>query len=197
MFRALWTQTGAPTCNPERRRSTTGYVFTLGGAAISWLSKLQPTVALSSTEAEYMALSAVTQETLFLRQLLPVFADCLIQPPHTAVPDLPMVLPPTQIWEDNQGAIHMATNQVTSARTKHIDIRHHFVREQLESRAISVTYIPTQHQLADLFTKNLGRVQFQYLSNIMLGTAQRQACAPLLGSIKPTSRLGATPASSG
>ena len=80
-----------------------------------------------------MALSAVTQETLFLRQLLPVFADCLIQPPHTAVPDLSMVLPPTQIWEDNQGAIHMATNQVTSARTKHIDIdiRHHFVREQL------------------------------------------------------------------
>jgi hypothetical protein len=153
--------------NLDTRRATTGYVFMLSGAAISWASKLQQTVALSSTEAEYMALSAATQDALFLRQLLPIFRACLY--PHLKCAELP----PIQLWEDNQGSIHMAQNQVTSSRSKHIDIRHHFVREQCnELHSIVISYIPTQHQLADCLTKNLGRIQFRLLSNIMLGAAR-------------------------
>lgn len=125
----------------ETRRSTTGYVFMLGGGSISWASKLQPTVALSSTEAEYMAACAAVQEAIYMRRLLGDLKCEQVQP--------------TIIWEDNQGCIAMSKNPIHHKRTKHIDIRYHFTREKVESGEIDLKYVSTEHQLADLLTKPL------------------------------------------
>ena len=102
------------------RRSTTGYCFMLivQGGAISWKTRRQPTVALSSTEAEYMALSAATQEALYLKKLVSEFDQNLSE--HCIT-----------IHEDNQGSIALVDNPVHHNITKHIDIRYHFVREQV------------------------------------------------------------------
>lgn len=139
----------------DTRRSTTGYLFKLAGGSISWASKLQPTVALSSTEAEYMALSAGVQEALYLRQLL---EDLGYQQSAATV-----------IHEDNQGCIALADNPIHHKRTKHIDIRYHFVRERIESEEIKVSYVPTEHQLADLLTKALPRDRMVYLRDHVMG----------------------------
>uniref|UniRef100_A0AAV1T9W5 Reverse transcriptase Ty1/copia-type domain-containing protein n=1 Tax=Peronospora matthiolae TaxID=2874970 RepID=A0AAV1T9W5_9STRA len=96
----------------DTRRSTTGYVFILNGAAIAWRSQRQPTVAGSSTEAEYMSLYSATQEMIWLRRLLK---------------DLCMYNDgPTTVYQDNQGAIALARNPLYNSRTKHIDTKYHF-----------------------------------------------------------------------
>ena len=141
--------------DPDTRRSTTGYVFMLCGASISWASKLQPTVALSSAEAEYMALSAAVQEAVYLRRLLSDLGYPQEQP--------------TVIYEDNQGCIAMSNNPVMHKRTKHIDIRYHFVREHVESQEIRLEYVASEHQLADLLTKPLGAVRMAMLREQVLG----------------------------
>ena len=97
------------------RHSTTGNLFMMSGAAITWSSKKQPVVALSTTEAEYVALSAATQEAVWLSRLL---SDI------KAPPQMPIL-----IKEDNQGTIAIARNPVSHSRTKHIDIEFHYVRE--------------------------------------------------------------------
>ena len=97
------------------RHSTSGNVFMLASGSISWSSRKQAVVALSTAEAEYIALSSATQEIMWLRRLL---TDLHSKP-----------YGPTELKEDNQGAIAIAKNPVTHNRTKHIDIRHHFVRE--------------------------------------------------------------------
>ena len=99
----------------DARKSRTGYVAMICGSAIAWGSKLQPSVALSTTEAEYMALSAATQEVVFLRQLLINLGE--------------VVGGPTPMFEDNQECEALATNTMTTSKTKHIDTRHHFVRD--------------------------------------------------------------------
>src|SRR6202042_3370483 len=95
----------------ETRRSITGYIFYLGSGPISWKSKFQPTIALSTTEAEYMALCAAIQEGLWLRAFLSELC-------------LPVSCSPIRIHEDNQGCIALANNPVLHARTKHIDIKY-------------------------------------------------------------------------
>ena len=131
------------------RRSTSGNVFLLGGAAITWASKKQNSVALSTVEAEYMALSVATQEAIWLRQLQE----------ELGMKDAG----PTLIYEDNQGAISMAKNPVFHKRTKHIQIRYHFVREAVEDEVITLEYCRTSEMLADSFTKPLPREQFERL----------------------------------
>lgn len=127
------------------RRFTTGYVFMLGVGAISWNSKRQPTIALSTTEAEYMAMSQCTKEAIWLRQLL---ADVgFVQQGGT------------QVLCDNQGAIALAKNPTHYSRTKHIDVQHHFIREQVEDQVIELKYVPTQAMVADVLTKALGKSQ--------------------------------------
>jgi hypothetical protein len=136
----------------DTRRSVTGYVFFLGESPISWKSKSQPTVALSSTEAEYMGLASSTQEMLYLKAL------CL----QFGIPvDFPVVL------GDNMSALALVSNPVHHARTKHIDIRHHYCREALESGIIDYQYVHTLLNVADTFTKPLAFHQFVVLRDLM------------------------------
>ena len=142
----------------DTRRSTTGYVFTFNGGAISWGSKLQPTVALSSSEAEYMALAAAVQEATHLRQLL---GDLGCNISNSSI----------TIYEDNIGCIAMSANPVFHKRTKHIAIKYHFVREKVESGEIDVKYVSTKQQLADILTKPLSKQKTILLSNSIMDGA--------------------------
>lgn len=137
----------------DDRHSTTGNIFLLSGGAISWLSKKQCVVSLSSTEAEYIALSTATQELVYLRRLL---SDLGVQ--HDK---------PTVLMEDNQGTIALAQNPVFHARTKHIDIRHHYVREAIQKNVISLQYCHTKNMIADVLTKAVVKTQFQRLIRLM------------------------------
>ena len=127
------------------RKSTSGYIFMLSGGPISWSSKKQKCVALSTAEAEYVALSGAAQECLWLRQL-EAELGC---PPEG----------PTLIFEDNQSAIAMAKNPQFHGRAKHIDIRYHFIREQVASGTIKIEYCATKDMAADIMTKGLTREQ--------------------------------------
>ena len=120
---------------------------------ITWLSKKQGIVALSTTEAEYVALSTATQEAVWLRRLL---MDI------NALPNGPTVL-----MEDNQGAIAIAKNPIVHARTKHIDIRYHYIREAVQGRTIKLEYCPTNEMLADILTKPLSKGRFELLRQAM------------------------------
>lgn len=134
----------------DTRRSTTGYVFMLGNGAITWKSKRQKTVALSTTEAEYMAACDGAREAVWLRQLM---KDVGYEQER-----------PTTMNIDNQSAILLIKNPELHHRTKHIDVRLHFIRDLYEDSIISAEYIETGKQLADVFTKPLASNVFN--SNI-------------------------------
>ncbi len=133
----------------DTRRSTTGHVLKLTGAAITWLSQRQPVMALSSTEAEYIALSSAAQQAVWLRRL---YEELGLD-----------AKAPNEVCEDNQGAICLASNPVAHKRTKHIDIRHHYICECVTAGLIKLVYVPTQEMTADLFTKSLPTTAFQRL----------------------------------
>ena len=127
----------------------------MAGGAITWRSKLQTSVALSSTEAEYMALSQCTQEAIHLRSLLAAVGVICDQP--------------TTVFENNQGCIALAENPVNHQRTKHIDVRYHFTRDAVLDGTISIEYLPTQEQLADLLTKGVPAPRIEYLRSMISG----------------------------
>jgi hypothetical protein len=131
--------------DPNTRKSTSGYVYMLGGGAITWSSKRQPIVALSSAEAEYIAQSHCGREVLWLRRLLTALGF-----PQTD---------PTIIYADNQAAIKLADGGQFHNRTKHIHTRFHFIRQLVEDRQIEYRYISTHLNLADIFTKALAKAQ--------------------------------------
>jgi hypothetical protein len=133
----------------ETRRSTAGYLFNVGSGAISWSSKRQPTVALSSCEAEYMGETQATKEAIWLKRLL---QELHVDRSQTQA---------TIIFGDNQSAIALAKNPQFHARTKHIDIQHHFVREKQDEGLIDIRYISTAEQVADGLTKALPKDAFQ------------------------------------
>ncbi|KAJ0390641.1 hypothetical protein P43SY_010880 [Pythium insidiosum] len=112
--------------NLDDRRSVSGMVMMMNGGPVVYKSKYQATVALSSTEAEYLALSMCAQEVAWVRGLLNDLGINLEKP--------------TQVWEDNQGAIALAHNQGYHARTKHVDIRHHYIRESINNKIIKLDY---------------------------------------------------------
>ena len=120
-------------------------VFTLSGGAISWASKLQPTVAASTAEAEYMAAGSAVKEALWLRKLLPVFGI-----KGTTV----------KIMCDNQGAIKLLKHPIASIRSKHIDVLHHFARERVARGEVEFEYCKSADMAADSLTKAVpaGRV---------------------------------------
>jgi hypothetical protein len=125
------------------RRSTTGYVFLISGGAVSWSSKKQTSVALSSTKVEYMAAAAATKEAIWLKTFL---SELNLLKTH-----------PITLQINNQSAILLAKNSMFHERTKHIAIRYHFIREKLEEGEICVEYVPTNEQVADVLTKPLVR----------------------------------------
>ena len=128
--------------NAANRRSTSGYTFSLGNAAIAWSSKKQSTIALSSTEAEYRGAVVATCEAIWLRRLLKDLQD--------------EVLDLTTIYCDNLSNIQLAKNPVFHARTKHIEVHYHFVHECVLSSEVELTYVSTDRHNADIFTKPLG-----------------------------------------
>ena len=134
----------------DDRHSTSGNLFLLAGGPISWQSKKQGVVALSTCEAEYVALSAAVQEAIWLKKLL---ADLGV------VPKQPVV-----IMED---ALAVAKNPIAHTRTKHIDIRYHFIREAVRDQKFNLCYCPTKKMLADLLTKPLPKEQFEVLRQAM------------------------------
>ena len=140
---------------PDTRRSTSGYVIMLNGSAISWLSKRQPTVALSSAEAEYVTACFAAQEVQFIRQTL---KELELLKTHS----------PTTIYCDSQSAIHMIGNP-TSGRAKHIDIKAHFVKETQERGVTNFTYIHTNANAADMLTKALSGPKTIHFRDIISG----------------------------
>ncbi|GJE98550.1 hypothetical protein PsYK624_147820 [Phanerochaete sordida] len=138
--------------DPIDRRSQTGYLLRLAGGAFSWNSRAQRTVAHSSMDAEYMALSDCSRQVVWVRALLA---------------ELGYTLDSTPICCDNQGAIFVSSNPVTERRSKHIDIRYHYIRDIVEQGHVQIYYVPGEDNPADLFTKNLGRVKFNKFKNML------------------------------
>ncbi|CAN6726958.1 unnamed protein product [Malus baccata var. baccata] len=139
------------------RRSTSGYCIFLGSNLISWSAKKQATVARSSTEAEYRSLAHTAAELTWICKKF-----CDIGFPLSQVPTL---------WCDNISAISLASNPVFHARTKHIEIDYHYIRELVLVNLITVKFVCSQDQLADIHTKSLSKSRFSYLkSKLSLGS---------------------------
>ena len=137
----------------DDRKSTSGYIFQMSGAAISWRSKKQACVALSTAEAEYIALASAAQEAVWMRQLL---TDLRSKPEEA-----------TKIYEDNQSAICLAKNPQFHGRAKHIGIKYHYIREQVENGNVELSYCRTEEMVADALTKGLSRGQFRKLREML------------------------------
>ena len=140
----------------RQRRSTTGFVFYVAGGPVSWRSKLQQTVALSTTEAEYLAAGDATREALWLRSMLNELGLRQAQA--------------TIIYEDNQSCIALTLNPGQHQRTKHIDVRHHFIQSHVEEGSILLTYLCTEDMVADLLTKALATPRFNKLKARLLNS---------------------------
>jgi hypothetical protein len=136
----------------DTRRSTSGYVFIMYGGAICWASKRQQTVAASTTEAEYMAAAAAVKECLWLRKL---FGDLHV---NTGA---------MHVFADNQSAIKLLRNPISSLRSKHIDVVHHFARERVMRKEVSFSYISTEKMVADVFTKALSESKHKFCAHAM------------------------------
>ncbi|GJS23867.1 retrovirus-related pol polyprotein from transposon TNT 1-94 [Tanacetum coccineum] len=132
----------------DTRRSTSGSAQFLGDKLVSWSSKKQKSTAISTTEAEYIAMSGCCAQILWIRSQLSDYGF--------AFNKIPM-------YCDNRSAIALCCNNVQHSRSKHIDIRHHFIREQVENGVVELYFVTTDYQLADIFTKALPRERFEFL----------------------------------
>jgi hypothetical protein len=135
------------------RHSMSGYMIVLNGGPVAWSSRKQPIIALSTAEAEYIALTAAAREILYIQLLLEELYETSPKP--------------TPVYCDNQAAIALATNNKFHARTKHIDIRYHFVRAHVRNQTFELKYCPTDDNIADAFTKALPRPRLQKLRTMM------------------------------
>ena len=133
------------------RKSTGAYIIYLGSNAISWSCKKQPTVARSSTEAEYRTIGSTTTELLWLQQVLKELGINIQQPPS--------------IFSDNIGATYLCANPVFHTRMKHLAIDYHFVRDLVAKNQLTVSHVPSSHQLADLLTKPLSSARHSFLTS--------------------------------
>lgn len=138
----------------QDRKSTSGFVIFLGSNLVHWSSTKQRIVALSSAEAEYVAICDVTREIMYFRTLLSDLGF-----PQTD---------PTVVYSDSQSAIAMATGECISRHSKHMDVRYHYIREQIAQRTITLRYIPSNDNLADPFTKQLPRLAHTELTSRLM-----------------------------
>ncbi|GJV09065.1 retrovirus-related pol polyprotein from transposon TNT 1-94 [Tanacetum coccineum] len=132
----------------DTRRSTSGSAQFLGDKLVSWSSKKQKSTAISTTEAEYIAMSGCCAQILWMRSQLTDYGFAFNKIP---------------LYCDNRSAIALCCNNVQHSRSKHIDIRHHFIREQVEKGVVELYFMTTDYQLADIFTKALPRERFEFL----------------------------------
>jgi len=144
----------------DTRRSTTGYVFKVAGGAVSWSSKLQKTVAVSTTEAEYMAAAASVKEALWWKSI-----SVDLQLGSTAYQ-------PVLIFTDNQAALQLVKNPILHQRAKHIDVQYHFSRQRVQLQHVRFNWCPTKDMVADIMTKPLPRDKLQRF-RLDMGVQQR------------------------
>jgi hypothetical protein len=131
------------------RKSTGGLIFFMAGGPVAWQSSKQKVVALSSCEAEYIAAAGAACEGVWLARLLAELIGGAVRAPKLMV--------------DNKSAIALMKNPVHHNRSKHIDVKYHFIRECWDRRLIDIEFVGTEHQLGDILTKALGRSRFQEL----------------------------------
>jgi hypothetical protein len=134
----------------EDRRAITGYAFLIDGGAVSWSSKRQEIVSLSTTESEYVAATHGMKEAIWLRSLL----SEVFEP----------IKPPTTLFSDNQAAIALARDHQYHSRTKHIDVRYHFIRWVIEQGSLRLIYCPTDDMVADTLTKALPSAKVKHFA---------------------------------
>ena len=145
----------------DDRKSTSGYLFQIGGGPVSWRSKKQSSVALSTAEAEYMALASAGQEAVWMRLLTAELCG-------NSMKEL-------TIFEDNQSAIQMSKNPKFHGRAKHIGIKFHFIRELVSDGAVKLQYCLTEEMIADMLTKGLSPDRFTKLRH-MAGVRSMPSC---------------------
>ncbi|XP_019191701.1 PREDICTED: uncharacterized protein LOC109186229 [Ipomoea nil] len=148
--------------DPVDRKSTSSFAIFLGGNLVSWTCRKQKTMVRSSTEAEYKALADVSVEVTWLVSLMRELGVCLTVPPS--------------LWCDNLGATYLCANPVFHARTKHVEIDYHFVRDKVVRKELLVKFISTKDQIADVFTKALPGLRFSFLRG-ELNVVSRLPCA--------------------
>jgi hypothetical protein len=153
--------------NKIRHRSVTGYFFKLADGIISWCSHAQKTIALSSTEAEYMTLSNCSRQAVWIK---------------TMIEELGIQFKTIPVYGDNQGSIFIASNPVQESRTKHIDIRYHYICELIGAKKVELMFVPGEMNPANMFTKNLQNVKFLKFRN-QLGLDFKDSPSPPANSL--------------
>ena len=157
IFATIWDAfADAAYANTHDRKSQYGLTFRLGTKSAHFysVSKKQSIVAISSTEAEYVALAECVRDVIWLRSFLHELGYTQLHP--------------TPIYQDNKSCIAIAENTGNTERTKHIDIRHHFLKDFIASNDIKLYYLPTDDMVADILTKSLVTAQFSKLANVLL-----------------------------
>jgi hypothetical protein len=159
-FAGLWTSENSH--SPISVKSRTGYIITFASCPFLWSSKLQTEIALSTTEAEYIAMSQATRDLIPMRALLHEFSQAI----KLIVGD---TITYSTIFEDNQGCVELANAPKLCPRTKHIGLKYHHFRSHVARGDIKILWIDTKHQLANIFTKPLSAASFEYLRHLLLG----------------------------
>ena len=142
----------------DTRRSCTGFIYFLADAPISWQTRQQPSVALSTMESEFMAACAAAQESVWLIQLLKELSCEFTEP--------------VVLYEDNKACLDYSKNSTNHQRTKHISVRYHFIRDLITERVLQLKQIPSEENIADILTKPLDKRVFQFLRSKFMSIIQ-------------------------
>ena len=163
LFAPVWNEFNAK----DNARSQTGYVIRIHDAPVTWCSRKQELTALSSAEAEMIALSAAMRELLWMRRLTVDIAKGFGAPHdnHTQIR--------STVFEDNEGAIHLSERPDMTPRTRHLSVKHHQFKENIgvdkEGNGISISWVPATLQIGDVFTKGVGPLKFKPLRDLLMG----------------------------